>query len=199
MPAKRNGTKRPRRVLDSEDEHSATNDEDMDTNENPEHAEVHDAGATSLLREHEIVPTNDETDDVDTDELIADSMEHDADANGEQRATATTAPASNEPDNEFIDDIMAMGNPILPPVRNLPEYYTNDYSKIPDLLRNAKPAHQFDLCLEICDEFHNVIFPNTQYMGTQSGVSKSFVMHPSDDDSTFVQPYEGASFTFVDR
>ena len=107
--------------------------------------------------------------------------------------------ARTQDDADFLDDLISM-RPEPPPVAtDVPEYYANDFAQVPDRLRNAQPMQSFDVPMEICDDFHNVIFPEIRHIVTMDGVSKSFVTIRPDDASHYVQPFEGAPFTFVDR
>ena len=109
------------------------------------------------------------------------------------------AQANDDNDAETLDDLMALQPPPPPLVGDVSEYYANDFAQVSDRLRNVQPMQPFDVPLEICDDFHNVIFPELRHIVTMDGVSKSFVTIQPNDLSNLVQPFEGASFSFVDR
>ena len=107
--------------------------------------------------------------------------------------------SSQDSDGSSVDDLMELQPPPPPVVGDVSEYYANDFATVSDRLRNVQPMQTFDVPMGICDDFHHVIFPELRHIVTMDGVSKSLVTIQPKDPSHLVQPYEGASFTFVDR
>ena len=102
-------------------------------------------------------------------------------------------------DGSMVDNLISLAPAQAQIVGDVSEYYANDFATVSERLRNVQPMQSFDVPMEICDDFHNVIFPELRHIVTMDGVSKSFVTIPPKDSSHLVQPYEGACFTFVDR
>ena len=98
-----------------------------------------------------------------------------------------------------VDDLLELQPQPQLIVGDVSEYYATDFATVSERLRNVQPMQSFDIPIRICDDYHNVIFPELRHIVTMDGVSKSFVTIPPKDPSHLVQPYEGASFTFVDR
>jgi hypothetical protein len=119
--------------------------------------------------------------------------------NNEDNNDAEPPRSSQDSNGSCLDDLMELQPPLQPVVEDVPEYYANDFATVSDRLRNVQPMQSFDVSLGICDDFHHVIFPELRHIVTMDGVSKSFVTIQPKDPSHLVQPYEGASFTFVDR
>ena len=105
--------------------------------------------------------------------------------------------SQTQQDEEFLDILMDLHPRAAPDV--VSEYYSKDFANVPERLRNVVPMHTFDLPMEICEDVHNVISPDPVFVGTMASASKSFIMIRRDDPSHYVQPYEGAPFTFVDK
>ena len=162
------------RVLESSESESAPSSPDAPQNENP-------AEATPL---------------VESRAGLVENAEEDAET---QMPSVSQDPQRTQQDGEMLGDLTDLSNERLMPLEPISDYYTSDFDKIPELLRNRLSMQTFDLPIDICQDVHGILKCDPVHFGTMNSVSKSFVMIPHDDLSHYVQPYEGAPFTFVDR
>jgi hypothetical protein len=116
-----------------------------------------------------------------------------------QMPSLTQEPQRTQEDRDLLNFITDLGDDPMRPLDPISDYYTTDFERVPELLRNMLSMQSYNLPIEVCQDAHNIIRCSPQHIGTMDGAARSFVMIPHDDPSHYVQPYEGAPFTFVDR